>query len=38
MRNVLKKDRFRTLSHYFFVPLPLHKSCNTKDVMAYETK
>jgi len=22
MRNVLKKDRFRTLSHYFFVYLP----------------
>lgn len=21
MRNVLKKDRFRTLSHYFFVYL-----------------
>lgn len=29
---------FLLLIQEIVVPLPLHKSCNTKDVMAYETK
>ena len=40
-----KFENVPQLSAFFFCPfkkivvlLPLHKSCNTKDVMVYETK